>query len=77
MIMVIILLFFIKDTKVYVLVVTLSAGDNQKLSKFLSKEFERSVYCNEYKTKNGNKITANEYRILLNQIFLESTDLLF
>ena len=77
MIMVIILLFFIKDTKVYVLVVTLSAGDNQKLSKFLSKEFERSVYCNEYKTKNENKITANEYRILSNQIFLESTDLLF
>ena len=36
--------FTIKDTKLYVPVVTLSARDNQKLSKFLSKGFERSVY---------------------------------
>ena len=34
----------IKDTRVYVPVVTLSARDNQKLSKLLSKGFERSVY---------------------------------
>ena len=49
-------------TKLYVPVVTLSARDNQKLSKFLSKEFERSVYWNEYKTKSEKKNTANEYR---------------
>ena len=30
-------------TKLYVLVVTLSAKDNQNLSKLLSREFERSV----------------------------------
>ena len=34
----------IKDTKLYVPVVALSARDNQKLSKVLSKGFERSVY---------------------------------
>ena len=33
-----------KDTKLYVPVVTLSAKDNQKLSKSLSKGFKRSVY---------------------------------
>ena len=31
------IIFTIKDTKRYVLVVTLSANDNQKLSKLLSK----------------------------------------
>ena len=38
------IIFTIKDTKLYVLVVTLSAKDNQKPSKLLSKGFERSVY---------------------------------
>ena len=33
-----------------------------KLSKGLSKGFERSVYWNEYKTKIENKNTKNEYR---------------
>ena len=37
-------IFTIKDTKLYVSVVNLSAKDNQKLSKLLSKKFERSVY---------------------------------
>ena len=41
--------FNIKDTKFYVPVVTLSAKDYQKLSKLLSKGFERSVYWNENK----------------------------
>ena len=36
--------FPIKGTKLYAPVVTLSARDNQKLSKLFSKEFERSVY---------------------------------
>ena len=35
--------FTIKDTKLYVPVVTLSTKDNQKLSRILSKGFERSV----------------------------------
>ena len=47
-------IFAIKDTQLYVPVVTLSARDNQKLSKLLSKGFERSVYWNEYKTKSDN-----------------------
>ena len=50
------IIFPIKDTKLYVPVVTLSAKDNQKLSKLLSKRSERSVYCNEYKTKSEIKI---------------------
>ena len=37
-------IFIIKGTKLYVPVVTLSARDNQKLSKRLSKGFEKSVY---------------------------------
>ena len=40
------IIFTIKDTKLYVPVVTLSARDNKKLSKLLSKRFERSVYWN-------------------------------
>ena len=47
-------IFTIKDTKLYVPVAALSARDNRKLSKILSKEFERSVYWNEYKTKSEN-----------------------
>ena len=43
--------FSIKDTKLYVLIVTLSANDNQELSKPLCKSFERLVYWNEPKTK--------------------------
>ena len=51
-----------KDTKLYMPVVTLSARGNQKLSKLLSKGSERSVYWNEYKTKFENKNTTNEIR---------------
>ena len=41
--------FKITDGKFYVLIFTLSAEDNIKLSKILSKEFKRTVYWNEYK----------------------------
>ena len=47
------------------IVVTLPARDNQKLSKRLSKGFERSVYWNEYKTKSENENTTNKYRYFL------------
>ena len=40
------IIFTITDTKLYVPVVTLSARDNQKLSKFLSKEFEKIKQMN-------------------------------
>ena len=42
------IVFTIKDTKLYNPVVTLPAKGNQKLSKLLSKWFERSVYWNEH-----------------------------
>ena len=44
----------------YVPIVTLSARNNQNLSKRLSKRFERSVYWNEHKTKSEIKNTTNE-----------------
>ena len=44
-------IFTIKDTKLYLPVVTLSRKDNHKLSKLLSKGSKRSMYWNEYKTK--------------------------
>ena len=53
------IIFTIKDTKLYVFVVTLSARDKLKLSTLLSKRFERSVYWNE------NKNTTNEYKNFL------------
>ena len=54
------IIFTIKDAKVYVSLVTLSATQNKKRSKLLSKAFERSVYMNEYETKSENKNTTNE-----------------
>ena len=36
--------FIIKETRLYVLAATLSAKDNQKLFKILSKKFKRSIY---------------------------------
>ena len=44
---------------------TLSARVNQKLSKLLNKEFERSIYWNEYKTKTENENMRNQYRYFL------------
>ena len=65
-----IILFLLSKTQFYVPVVTLSARDNQKLSKFLGKGFEKSVYCNECKTKSENKNTTNEYRYFLESNFV-------
>ena len=60
----------IKDTKLYVPVVTLSARNNQKLSKLLSKGFKRSVYWNDYKTQSEKKNTANEYKYFRQSSFI-------
>ena len=43
--------FKIKNTKLYVLIVTLSTKDNAKLVKLLEEGFKRPVYWNEYQTK--------------------------
>ena len=79
MLKLILIIFFltIRDTKLYLPVVTLSAKDNQKLSKRLSKRSERSVYWNEYKTKGENKNTTNEYRYFLESTLLELIDYLY
>ena len=65
------IIFTIKDRKLYVPVITLSARDNQKLSKLLSKGFERSVYWKKYKTKHDNKDTTNKFRYFLEWNFVE------
>ena len=63
--------FTIKDTNLYVLVVTWSARDNQKPLKLPSRGFGRSVYWNEYRKKNNNSNnnnnnnTTNEFRYFL------------
>ena len=61
----------IKNTKLYISVVILSARGHRKLSKLLSKGLERSVYWNESKAKSENKNTTNEYRYFSNQNLLE------
>ena len=43
--------FFINDTKLYVPVVTLSKEDNKDFIEQQNKGFQRSIYWNEYKTK--------------------------
>ena len=60
------IIFIIKDTKLHVLVVTLSAKDNQKLSKLLSEGFKSSVY-----------FLRRNIDIFSNQILQELTDCLF
>ena len=64
------IIFTMKGTKLHVPVVTLSARDNQKLSKLLRKGFERLVYWNEYETKSENENTTNEYRYFLELNFV-------
>ena len=43
----------------------------RKLSKLLSKGFERSVYWKEYKTKSENKNMTNQPRYFLESNFVE------
>ena len=64
------IIFTIKDKKLSVSVVTLSAKDDNKLSKLFSKGFEKSVYLNEYKTKSENKNMTDEYRYFLKSTFV-------
>ena len=46
--------FIINDTKMYVLVATLSKEDNKDFIEQQNKGFRRSIYWNEYKTKEIN-----------------------
>ena len=47
--------FIINDTKLYVPVVTLSKEDNKDFTEQQNKRFQRSIYWNEYKTKEINE----------------------
>ena len=54
--------FIINDTKLYVAVVTLSKEDNKD---FIEKKFQRSIYWNEYKTKEINEnADANVFKYI-------------
>ena len=64
------IIFTIKEAKLSIPAVTLPAKDSQKLSKFLSKRFEGSVYWNEHKTKSENKNMTNEYIYFLKSNFV-------
>ena len=63
------IIFTIKYTKFHVLVVTLSARDNQNLSELLRKVFEKSAFWNQYKTRSENKNVTNEFRYFLESGF--------
>ena len=60
----------IRDTKLYVPVVTLSIEDNAKLTKLLNEGFKRSVYWNKYKIIPNKTYNQNDYiRELLDASF--------
>ena len=59
------IIFVTSDSNVCVFAVTLSAKDNQKLSKLFSHGFERLVYWRECKTRYENKNAAKKYRYFL------------
>ena len=57
--------FIINDTKMYVPVVTLSKDDNKDFIEQQNKGFERSIYWNEYKTKEINEVAdANVFKYI-------------
>ena len=61
-------IFIINDTKLYVPVVTLSKEDNKDFINQQNKGFQRSIYSNEYKTKekdeDANANNANTVRYI-------------
>ena len=57
--------FIINDTKMCVPVVTLSKEDNKDFTEQQNKGFQRSIYWNEYKTKEINKnADANVFKYI-------------
>ena len=71
------MIFTIRDTILYVPVVTLSARDNQKLIKLLSKGFKRSFTGMNIKQKVKMKIQQMSTDIFSNRILLDLIDCLF
>ena len=66
-VLILVILFLLLKTQSYIPLVTLSVKDDQKVSKLLSKIFERLVYWNKYKTKIRIKIQQMCITIFLNQ----------
>ena len=66
MIVLILILVLLSNTNFYVPFVTLSAKDNQKLTKLLTKGFERSVYWNGYNKKERMRIQQMSTDIFYN-----------
>ena len=66
------IIVILEDKRLYVPIVTLSAKDNQKLSKLLNKGFKRSVYWNKeirkLTTRQGEDYTT---RCLLNYEYIK------
>ena len=57
--------FIINDTEMYVPVVTLSKEDNKDFIEQQNKGFQRSIYWNEYKTKEINEnVDANVFKYI-------------
>ena len=70
--------FIINDTKMYVPVVTLSKEDNKDFIEQQNKGFPRSIYWNEYKTKEQDKdANANEFKHINLDPFFQGVNILF
>ena len=70
--------FIINDTKMYVTVVTLSKEDNKDFIKEQNKGFQRSIYWNEYKTKEINEnADANVFKYINLYPFFQGVNRLF
>ena len=70
--------FIINDTKLYVLVVTLSKEDNKDFIEQQNKGFQRSIYWNEYKTKEINEdADANVFKYVNLDPSFQDVNILF
>ena len=70
--------FIINDTKLYVPVVTLSKEDNKDFIEQKNKGFQRSIYWNEYKTKEINEdADANVFKYINLDPFFQGVNRLF
>ena len=70
--------FIINDTKMYVLVVTLSKEDNKDFIEQQNKGFQRSIFRNEYKTKEVNEnADANMFKYINLDLSFQGVNRLF
>ena len=70
--------FIINDTKMYVPVVTFSKEDNKDFIEQQNKGFQRSIYWNEYKTKEINEnAVANVFKYINLDPYFQGVNRLF